>query len=447
MVENGYAVQTETADADQAIRADMGPTKAAEAAGQTDAGTLVNSSAATDEGTDANSGDTGHALDVSSGTAGAVSGGDGTGASSAQATDEAAGDTGVTHEFSPPDRASPVATATTGVQPTSPVTADAVNNGSAVPSTASSTAKSGYPQFLEKLRHASAQPVVNEVRDFVTDFPQLGLTRLQQANRIHDFLASATQHLMATEVFADMLPDEAMAAEGLEKFVIIKLFKVLFRPGADARADELVSRRLQEHKEQSSADTALEKFSPESQEIFDRAVAEVRKVDQYRAPRDKVVCMLNAYHLVESVVEELRRVADSTDVSTGLDENVLRRVLKALVVEAAPPNFFSNLEFTAAFRQSKRLTREEKRCLRNLSAALEAATGVRLEAFGPGGCGGACEDLPLWLTNTGVTFRFENIDAGDLLIGEVGELLDECQQMAQVLRELVEPIPSLSSWE
>jgi len=396
MVESGYPAHTETSDAAQAAMPDLGSADAAAADGQADAGSDADAS---------------RTLDGSSNSGAAAA----TGAS----TETPSGAQATTAE------ATTVASASAGT--------------GEVPSTASSTAKSGYPQFLEKFRHPSAQPVVNEVRDFVTDFPQVGLTRLQQAGKIHEFLGAATQHLLATDVFADEVGDEGAAAEGLEKFVIIKLFKVLFRPVEDARADELVSRRLQEHKEQASTDSELEKFTPESQEIFDRAVAEVRKVDQYRAPRDKVVCMLNAYHLVESVADELRRTADSSEASAGSDAHLLRGVLKKLVVEASPPNLFSNLEFTAAFRQPKRLTREEKRCLRNLAAALEAKTGVRLEAFGPGGCGGACEDLPLWLTNTGVTFRFETIETGDLLIGEVGELLEECQQMVQALRELAEP--------
>jgi len=180
MVESGYPAHTETSDAAQAAMPDLGSADAAAADGQADAGSVR------DEGADA---DASRTLDGSSNSGAAAA----TGAS----TETPSGAQATTAE------ATTAASASAGT--------------GEVPSTASSTAKSGYPQFLEKFRHPSAQPVVNEVRDFVTDFPQVGLTRLQQAGKIHEFLGAATQHLLATDVFADEVGDEGAAAEGLEK--------------------------------------------------------------------------------------------------------------------------------------------------------------------------------------------------------------------------------------
>lgn len=48
---------------------------------------------------------------------------------------------------------------------------------------------------MERFKHPSAQAVVNEIRDFVNEFPA-NLTRLQAARRIHHFLGQVTPKLL-----------------------------------------------------------------------------------------------------------------------------------------------------------------------------------------------------------------------------------------------------------
>jgi len=52
-----------------------------------------------------------------------------------------------------------------------------------------------YSHFVERFKHPSAQAVVNEIRDFVNEFPA-NLTRLQAARRIHHFLGQVTPKLL-----------------------------------------------------------------------------------------------------------------------------------------------------------------------------------------------------------------------------------------------------------
>ena len=57
------------------------------------------------------------------------------------------------------------------------------------------TPRYSYSHFVERFKHPSAQAVVNEIRDFVNEFPA-NLTRLQAARRIHHFLGQVTPKLL-----------------------------------------------------------------------------------------------------------------------------------------------------------------------------------------------------------------------------------------------------------
>lgn len=330
---------------------------------------------------------------------------------------------------------------------------NATDESKATPSSASNAPpeKSSYQSFLENFRHVSAQAIVNEVRDFVTDFPS-DLTRLQAAYRVHDFLSVTTKKLVSSAAFDGSKLDEV--GDHLERFVLNKLHKVLFRK--DDRQNMLADLRLEEKQKASAGLESLgSDLSEESREQFKQAVDCLKQVNQFSLPGSKVICMLNAHRLIDNVVDELRwrgeaaaNHPDSRDGDEGYDEAaLLGKVMVALVIEASPPNLFTNVEFAASFRHPPRTTEEERSCLRDFSTALGVATGLTPKvprlAIGAGGSWtwGGFEDVPAWLDGTGVSFRFESAEAGNLLISEVDDLLSTYHRMASVLRLLAENPP------
>jgi len=300
-------------------------------------------------------------------------------------------------------------------------------------------ARSTYPQFLERLKQPSAQPIVNDIRDFVSQFPAT-LTRPQASRRIHSFISEACSRCFETQAWKDDLSEDAydQALEGLEKFLVLKLHKLLFRHApADLREDESVEECIRS----ASATLPLPAMSEASREMFEAACQELQKVEQYRAPRDKVVCLLNAYRIVDGIVDE----AFKTN-GTVARAPMLREILAALIVRSNPPNLFSNLEFTTALRHPSRLTIEEKQCLGDLGQALAFVTSADatkqrdIEALSASSDSGASATakapMPAWLVDAGVTFHFEDRAADELLLGEAEELLDEYHRMVRALREL-----------
>lgn len=283
-----------------------------------------------------------------------------------------------------------------------------------------------YHQFIEKFRHPSSQAIVNEVRSFVTWFP-MSLPRALAARRIHSFLTDTTPKLLAVDAFVQDTSDGAQrgAAEGLERFVVLKLHKLLFRHSlADLAEDDRVDRCIRE-----SPLGALP-FDPSSgmSSHFDAAISELRKVVHFRAPRDKVVCLLNAYHLIEAILESTVQQSEEKDLC-------MHHLLTALIIHAAPPNIFSNVEYAVAFRHPVRITAEEQSCLQDFRKTLLMV--VKQSGTDPATLMSS-EDLPSWLSNAGVSFRFETRSSTDVNVGEVEDLLSEYHRMVEVLQELTE---------
>lgn len=306
-----------------------------------------------------------------------------------------------------------------------------------------------YPQFLEKLKQPSAQAVVGDVRDFVGQFPA-NLSRPQAARRIHSFLSNAVPKLFGTSAFADDTCEEAKqsALEGLEKFVVLKLYKLLFRHApADLREDEHVESCIR----QADIDVFLPEVSPEAKQDFDAAAIELQKVEQYRSPRDKVVCLLNAHRMIAGAADEAYRKSQNGSGTAEGRGALLRDLLAALIIQASPPNLFSNVEFTIAFRHPSHLSAEERRCIQDFNEALKlvtdgreqqrrkrASTEVSAASSNEAGVSAAptLKHRSPWLEDAGVTFHFEDRSVDDLLVGETDELLDEYHRMVRALREL-----------
>lgn len=303
---------------------------------------------------------------------------------------------------------------------------------------ASNQVRADYKVFLEMFKHSSAQSVVNLVREFVLKF-SANLSRQLAARKIHEFLADATERLLRTEVFANSNIEDinVQAAEFLEKFVVLKLHKVLFRHDPNDFAED---ERIEQGLQQPGLDVLP--FEGDLKNL-DQAVTELRKIDQYRAPRDKSVCMMNA---VGMVLEELKIRGYDISLEEKVNIDIFLQVLTAVVARAAPQNFFSNVQFTSHFRDPARMSGEERLILQQFQIILERIAESQEPVRPLGNLKGvSASDLSPWLASAGVTFRYENKSTDDLLLGEVDELLEDYQRMAKLLRELQHKLADASS--
>eukprot|EP00434_Breviolum_minutum_P000378 symbB.v1.2.000319.t1/scaffold6.1/size569917/22 len=235
--------------------------------------------------------------------------------------------------------------------------------------TSSSAPRNEYLTFKEMLKHESALPLVAKLQDFVRQFPRGGLSRDQAANRIHKFISS-TQDWMLSKVLVFADADEAgqtSAVEGLEKFLMTRLIRVhgeiFWTENGDLDEDELLKQRID-----SLSWVGFQNLGVPSVDVtlLDLAVDQLRSMDNFKAPRDKMICILNACRVINDV---LKRSIVESGVGRPLAADDFLPLLIYCLILANPPRLHSNMEFVAAFRHPSRLIAEDAYFLTALQSA------------------------------------------------------------------------------
>lgn len=116
---------------------------------------------------------------------------------------------------------------------------------------------------------------------------------------------------------------------------------------------------------------------------------ELQKINQYKAPRDKLVCVLNCCRIINNLLSASASTAPPVRAAIALPR--LRRsrrapvqgaddflpVLVLVLLRAAPTQLASNLAYIARFRLASRLVSETSYFYTNLvSAAVRALAGL-----------------------------------------------------------------------
>lgn len=274
------------------------------------------------------------------------------------------------------------------------------------------------PQLLEKTKQKLTLSFVksfeNQPRDAdgATPRVQAFFDRADEAFRAHLAWQGATPAVLAA------------AGEGLEKYVLTKIHAQVFGASAlDAERDEALSQRLSalsfvrpEHLEIPASHAGLEETgggscgssTSTSSSAAARALAlaqrELSKVNAFKAPRDKLVCILNACRVIsdslsavasreaaekrkgKSVGEEVGgaigapssllppsssspATSDPKQASTSRGADDFLPLLIYVLIRAAPPKLASNLEYIQRFRGSRRFHGESAYFFTQLYAA------------------------------------------------------------------------------
>jgi hypothetical protein len=216
--------------------------------------------------------------------------------------------------------------------------------------------QSTYKAFCEMLRHESAKPVVVRARNFVDRFPE-GLSRYDAAEKVADFLTQ-TERIMFS---GDIVVFEADAdeqgrtnqAEGLEKMITCRLHSKLFEiDPLDKGEDDMLQKHIDGLKWVETKHLGIPDIEIS---LWPRVLEELRSMDGFKAPIDKLTCVVNACHVINDV---LKRTQAEIGGSRPLSADDFLPLLILACIEANPPRFQSNVEFVAAFRHPSRLNGE-----------------------------------------------------------------------------------------
>ncbi|KAF7587699.1 hypothetical protein BBP40_006858 [Aspergillus hancockii] len=253
-----------------------------------------------------------------------------------------------------------------------------------------------FHRFLEQLRHRTADPVAKFLRSFLHEFAKRQWMVHEQVKIISDFLAFITNKMAICEVWRDVSDSEFdNAKEGMEKLVMNRLYHQTFSPAIpspptiprstsrskrremerlhgpwrrgqhqeDIERDEVLAQKIRIYSWVREPHLDIPPVSAHGRRFLTLAQQELSKINTYRAPRDKVICILNCC----KVIFGLLRNSKSSD--TSADSFI--PLLIYVVLHANPEHLVSNIQYILRFRNQEKLGGEAGYYLSSLSGAIQ----------------------------------------------------------------------------
>ena len=237
----------------------------------------------------------------------------------------------------------------------------------------------GYALFLDKLKDPSAAQIVARVKLFVSRFP-LEANREIAAEGLHKyassffhfspcarFISRLEEEIPNIEIFTDGASDDYLnTKEGLEKLILKPLHQHVFSIDSN---DKLLDEQLSQKITRISPIISLHKHLHGPSELQDDSLIELsiqefQRIDLYRAPRDKLQCILNGFRVIRHSLDTVIGVS-----KWGADQ--LLPVCIYAIIRANPPCLLSNVNFITHFRHPSRLRGEDEYLLMQMNIAIK----------------------------------------------------------------------------
>ncbi|KAK6939807.1 RABX5, catalytic core helical domain [Dillenia turbinata] len=231
----------------------------------------------------------------------------------------------------------------------------------------SSTAPLTWHDFLERMRQPSAADFVKAIKSFIVSFSNNAPDSERDSAAVQGFLANMEAAFRAHSLWAGCSEDELESAgEGLEKYVMTKLYTRVFASlPDDVKCDEQLFEKmalLQQFVRPENLDIKPT-FQNESSWLL--AQKELQKINMYKAPRDKLACILNCCKVINNLL--INASIASNEHPPGADEFL--PVLIYVTLKANPPQLHSNLLYIQRYRRQSRLVAEAAYFFTNMLSA------------------------------------------------------------------------------
>lgn len=254
-----------------------------------------------------------------------------------------------------------------------------------------------FQVFLNHLRKKSADHIVRYIRSFLVSFTRQAhaLTVAQMIQAIRQFKEFLNEKFQVYEPFASMDADDLEnSGEGVEKLIMNRLYQYCFSPEAlkkfganasqsifeDVREDQKFLLQVEKfswilgiHLDVDLDDIAKRKHesSKESLHNLDYAMEQLNKMNGYRAPRDKIICILNACKIIFNCLKV-------NNQETNADAFIPLLIL--VIIKAKTPNLLSNLHYIERYRGEEWLIHgETSYYLSSIQGAISFISNIRKE--------------------------------------------------------------------
>ncbi|OAQ84010.1 guanine nucleotide exchange factor Vps9 [Purpureocillium lilacinum] len=250
-----------------------------------------------------------------------------------------------------------------------------------------------FHRFLEQLRNKKADPVARYLKSFLSEFGKKQWMVHEQVKIISDFLAFIANKMMQCEVWRDVSDAEFdNAREGMEKLVMNRLYTQTFSPaiappkpipGAkpkkrggdipmgpgrrgqhqeDVERDDVLTQKINIYGWVKEDHLDIPPVGESGRRFLKLAQQELLKIKSYRAPRDKIICVLNCSKVIFGLLKHNK--SDSSADS-------FMPLLIYVVLQSNPEHLVSNVQYILRFRNQEKLGGEAGYYLSSLMGAIQ----------------------------------------------------------------------------
>ncbi|KAI2620074.1 hypothetical protein GGR54DRAFT_602401 [Hypoxylon sp. NC1633] len=250
-----------------------------------------------------------------------------------------------------------------------------------------------FHRFLEQLKHKKADPVARYLKSFLSEFAKRQWMVHEQVKIISDFLAFIANKMAQCEVWSEVSDAEFdNAREGMEKLVMNRLYTQTFSPaipppqplpGAkpkrrggdrpmgpgrrgqhqeDVERDEILAQKINIYGWVREEHLDIPPIGDSGKRFLTLAQQELLKIKSYRAPRDKIICVLNCCKVIFGLLKHNK--SDSSADS-------FMPLLIYVVLRSNPDHLVSNVHYILRFRNQEKLAGEAGYYLSSLMGAIQ----------------------------------------------------------------------------
>ncbi|KAF6797590.1 guanine nucleotide exchange factor vps9 [Colletotrichum sojae] len=250
-----------------------------------------------------------------------------------------------------------------------------------------------FHRFLEQLRNKKADPVARYLKSFLSEFAKRQWMVHEQVKIISDFLAFIANKMAQCEVWREVSDAEFdNAREGMEKLVMNRLYTQTFSPaipppqpipGAkpkrrggerpmgpgrrgqhqeDVERDDVLTQKINIYAWLREEHLDIPPAGESGRRFLELAQKELLKIKSYRAPRDKIICVLNCCKVIFGLLKHSK--SDSSADS-------FMPLLIYVVLQANPEHLVSNVQYILRFRNQEKLGGEAGYYLSSLMGAIQ----------------------------------------------------------------------------
>ncbi|KAG9203905.1 hypothetical protein G6514_002066 [Epicoccum nigrum] len=253
-----------------------------------------------------------------------------------------------------------------------------------------------FHRFLEQLRHRTADPVAKFLRSFLLEFGKKQWMVHEQVKIIGDFLEFISKKMAQCEVWRTVSDAEFdNAREGMEKLVMNRLYNQTFSPAIpppeplsprkgrrrqeppgpgrrgqhqeDVERDEVLAQKVRIYKWVREEHLDINDVGDKGRKFLALAQQELLKIKTYRAPRDKIICILNCCKVIFGFLRTSKS-DQSADAFVPL--------LIYTVLQANPDHLVSNVQYILRFRNQDKLGGEAGYYISSLMGAVQFIEGL-----------------------------------------------------------------------